>query len=43
MHPNECNVLQNIELFMEEAIKLGERHVEALNEQILRQKERKQK
>jgi len=43
MHPNELDVLKNIELFMEEAIQLGERYVEALNEQILRQKEIKQK
>ena len=43
MHPNELNVLQNTELFMEEATKLGEKYVEALKEQISRQKERKQK
>jgi hypothetical protein len=43
MHPNELNVLQNTELFMEEATKLGEQYIEALKEQISRQKERKQK
>lgn len=43
MHPNELNVLQNTESFMKEAEMMGEQYVEALKEQISRQKERKQK
>jgi len=43
MHPNEFNVTVNNESLMEEAVKLGERYVEALKEQISRQKEGKQK
>ena len=38
MHPNEIKITEkNREQLMEEAMKLGERHVEALKEQIERQ------
>ena len=43
MHPNEINVLKNEEQFMQEAVSLGDRYVDALKEQISRQKEGKQK
>jgi len=43
MHPNEINVLQTEEKFMQEAVSLGDRYVDALKEQISRQKEGKQK
>ena len=43
MHPNEINVLQTEEQFMQEAVSLGEKYVEALKEQISRQKDGKQK
>jgi hypothetical protein len=43
MHPNEIKVLEMEEQFMQEANSLGERYVEALKEQISRQKEGKGK
>jgi hypothetical protein len=43
MHPNEINVLQNQEEIMQEAVTLGNQYVQALKEQISRQKEGKQK
>ena len=41
MHPNEIKLNGNVEQLMEEAQKLGDRHVAALNEQIQRQNEKK--
>lgn len=41
MHPNEIKLNGNVEQLMEEARKLGDRHVAALNEQIQRQNEKK--
>lgn len=43
MHPNELNVLVQTEDFMKEAEALGQLYVDALKEQISRQKEGKQK
>ena len=37
MHPNEIKLNGNVEQMMEEAQKLGDRHVAALKEQIERQ------
>jgi hypothetical protein len=39
MHPNEIKVLPMEEQLMQEAVTLGQRYVEALKEQISRQKE----
>jgi hypothetical protein len=41
MHPNEIKLNGNVEQMMEEAQKLGDRHVSALKEQIERQNEKK--
>lgn len=41
MHPNEIKLNGNVEQLMEEAQKLGDRHIAALNEQIQRQNEKK--
>lgn len=41
MHPNEIKLNGNVEQLMEEAQKLGDRHVATLNEQIQRQNEKK--
>ncbi len=42
MHPHEIKINQdNLQIFMYEAEKLGERHIAALNEQIQRQNEKK--
>ena len=43
MHPNEIKVLENQEVLMQDAAVLGDKYVEALKEQISRQKEGKQK
>jgi hypothetical protein len=43
MHPNEIKVLENQEVLMQDAVVLGDKYVEALKEQISRQKEGKQK
>ena len=43
MHHNELNVLLQTEDFMKEAEALGQQYVDALKEQISRQKEEKQK
>jgi hypothetical protein len=42
MHPNEIKINQdNLQIFMYEAEKLGERYIAALNEQIERQSTKK--
>ena len=41
MHPNEIKLNGNVEQLMEEAQKLGDRYIAALNEQIQRQNEKK--
>ena len=43
MHPHEIKVLENQEVLMQDAVVLGDKYVEALKEQISRQKEGKQK